>query len=346
MLFEEKRISKLREILSDYSKFAVVVHSHPDGDALGSGIAMTHYLSGKGKSAILIIPDSVPETLAFLTEGEAFVDAAKFPAKATACLKECDVLFALDMNGFHRADKLEQVLTDCTARHKVLIDHHLNPELSSFDLVFSEIQISSACELLFWLLMELEGSAEALPEKTRYGLMTGMTTDTNNFANSVYPSTFEMATMLLAAGVDRDDIIANLYQEYRENRVRALAALLKDNLKILPCGAAYMVATNAFLQAYELNQGETEGLVNIPLEIKEVKISLFLKQEKDHFRVSIRSKRGWSANVLAKKYFNGGGHELAAGGKLYYPQDIPLPEDVYNYIQTSVAQFLQKDTQR
>ncbi len=345
MLFEEKKISELREILTDCSKFAVVVHSHPDGDALGSGIAMVHYLSGKGKSAILIIPDSLPETLAFLTEGEAFVDAEKSPAKAAACLKECDVLFALDMNGFHRAEKLEQALINCTARHKVLIDHHLNPKLSSFDLVFSEIQISSACELLFWILMELEGSAEALPEMTRYGLMAGMTTDTNNFTNSVYPSTFEMATKLLAAGVDRDDIIANLYQEYRENRVRAFADLLGNKLKILPEGVAYMVATNSFLRTYDLKHGETEGLVNIPLEMGVVKISLFLKQEEDHFRVSIRSKRGWSANVLAKKYFNGGGHELAAGGKLYYPQDIPSPEDVYSYIQVSVAQFLQKDSQ-
>lgn len=345
MLFDAKKISKLRKILTDCSKFAVVVHSHPDGDALGSGLAMVHYLSSKGKSAILISPDNLPETLAFLTEGEAIVNADKTPAKAAACLKESEALFVLDMNAFGRAEALEPALRACSAKHKVLIDHHLNPDLQSFDLAFSKIQVSSTCELLFWIFMQLEGRAEALPERTCYSLMTGMTTDTNNFANSVYSSTLEMVAELLAAGVDRDDILMHLYQEYSENRVRAFAALLGRQLKILPGGVAYMVATKAFLRAYGLKQGETEGLVNIPLEIGAVKISLFLRQEKGHFRVSIRSKRGWSANELARKYFNGGGHELAAGGKVYYPQDIKSPKDIHGYIQASVAQFLQKDSQ-
>lgn len=346
MLLEEGKISLLERMLGDCSRAVIALHSHPDGDALGSGIALRHYLLGRGMEVSLLIPDTLPETLAFLTEGEALIDAEHAPEAAAASLEGCELLFALDMNSFARAEAMETALRACKARHKVLIDHHLNPEVRDFDLVFSMTGISSASELLFWILNSMEGGIEAIPQRSRYALMTGMTTDTNNFANSVYPSTLQMASLLLEAGVDRDDIIMHLYQEYGENRIRAFSALLGEEMKIFPGGVACIVSTKAFQRKYPLRQGETEGLVNIPLGIGAVKISLFLKQDEGHFRVSIRSKRGWSANGLAKAYFNGGGHAQAAGGKLYYPQDIADEKDVYKYVETAVAQFLQTDSEQ
>ena len=342
-----KQIESFVQAVSKCRRAAVVVHTHPDGDALGCAVAMRRYLLSKGKEVTAIFPDSFPATLTFLTEGEALVDAENDGAAAEKALSECDTLFVLDMNAFRRAEALEPALKACPAGMKVLIDHHLNPAAEEFDLVFSRNEISSACELLFWILLKSErGKVDALPEKTRYALMTGMTTDTNNFANSVYPSTLEMASLLLASGIDRDEIVSQLYQHYSENRIRAFAAMLSERMEILPGGVAVMVADDAFQKAFPLEEGETEGLVNVPLGIGKVNMSIFVRWSCDHYRVSIRSKRGFSANALAAGWFHGGGHEMAAGGKIFVPSDIADASGANAYIASCVAQFLQTENKR
>ena len=240
------------------------------------------------------------------------------------------------MNGFSRAGDLEADLHACKAR-KVLIDHHLNPDLPSFDLVFSQERISSASELLYQVLQALGGE---LPLPVLTPLMAGMTTDTNNFANSVYPSTLQMASELLAAGVDRDALLDRLYHRYRENRLRAMGAYLDELLHITPDGVAYAVLDRSFLERFELQEGETEGFVNLPLGIDAVRLSVFLREADGHFRVSLRSKRGVQASRLAAEAFHGGGHECAAGGKLYFPEDISAPDRAADYIETRTARFM------
>lgn len=346
-ILSQKELDAFRGAVSACRHAAVVVHTHPDGDAIGSEVALSRYLLSKGKKVSAIFPDSFPGTLAFLAEGERLIDAALSPEEAAGALSACDTLFVLDMNAFRRAEALEPLLRACPAGTKVLIDHHLNPSAEDFDLVFSRTDISSASELLFWILLGCEGGNIAgIPEKSRYALMTGMTTDTNNFANSVYPSTLEMSSLLLASGVDRDGIVSNLYQRYSETRIRAFASLLGSEMAILPGGVACIVADSGFQERFPLAEGETEGLVNIPLGIGEVGISIFARWGGDHFRVSIRSKRGWSANLLARDFFHGGGHELAAGGKILLPEDIGSEADVRSHIAFCVAQFLQNKDNR
>ena len=210
-------------------------------------------------------------------------------------------------------------------------------------MVFSTPNVSSASELLYYILKELpdiDGDASRLPAATARALLTGMTTDTNNFSNSVYSGTFQMAAELIAAGVDRDDVLAQLYNRYRENRVRVMGYLQYEAMRITPEGLAYIIATRDILDRFGVDEGETEGLVNIPLSIDRVKMSILLKQDKDHFRVSIRSKKGWSAREAADARFHGGGHENAAGGKLWYPGDIDTPEDAAAYLEQVSRDFL------
>jgi phosphoesterase RecJ-like protein len=171
-------------------------------------------------------------------------------------------------------------------------------------------------------------------------LMTGMTTDTNNFANSVFPSTLQMASELLAAGVDRNALLGHLYQNYRENRFRAMGAVLAERMVVRPDGVAYIILDRAFLQRFDIQEGETEGFVNLPLGIGGVRISLLLREDEGHFRVSIRSKAGVSANRLATEVFHGGGHEQAAGGKLHFPQDIATPADAEKFVSDVTARFM------
>ena len=335
-------IRRLDAFLAAAKRVSIVVHTHPDGDALGSGAAMLAYLRQvRGLDARLVLPDSAPASLDFILPAEEVVDAAREPDAAQDRISRSDLLVCLDMNAFSRAEALAASLQASAAR-KVLIDHHLNPDRGAFDLVFSETAISSASELLYRVLLALPGTGR-LPLTVLTPLMAGMTTDTNNFANSVFPSTLQMASELLAAGVDRDALLDKLYHNYRENRFRAMGACLSERMHILPEGVAYIVLDRAFQQRFDLREGETEGFVNLPLGIGAVRLTLLLREDEGHFRVSIRSKRGVSANRLAAAAFHGGGHECAAGGKLYFPQDIAEPALAEDYVARAAARFMRNE---
>ena len=161
----------------------------------------------------------------------------------------------------------------------------------------------------------------------------------DNFNNSVYPSTFNMASELIAMGVDRDKILFNLFNQFGENRLRLLGTMLKDLLTITPDGVAYMVLDAETLKKFQIDEGDTEGFVNMPLSIKNVRMSLLLKEDGDRVRVSIRSKKGTSANRCSRLHFNGGGHENAAGGRLYIPQDIRNITEAGAYIEKHTHLF-------
>ena len=222
-------IARLEAFLKESERVSIVVHTHPDGDALGSGVALLTYLQRcRGVEARLLLPDPAPASLGFLLEADGILTATD-PLPVRDWMARSDLVFCLDMNGFGRAESMAEHLRASAAR-KVLIDHHLHPERESFDLVFSETEISSASELLYWVLLALPGvgAAQRLPLEVLTPLMAGMTTDTNNFANSVFPSTLRMASELLAAGVDRDALLDRLYHRYRENRAEYLY-MIRDN---------------------------------------------------------------------------------------------------------------------
>ena len=338
------KTAALDRLFSMASRISIVAHIHPDGDAVGSSTALCSYLAAKrGKKDVRIFyDDQYPESLDFLCECYPITIAGEDPDAAADFISGSDLIVCLDMNSFGRAGCMEKMLLDAKCR-KVLIDHHLNPEESQFDLVFSETAISSASELLFQVLKcmpEIDGDTAWLPAGCSRALMAGMTTDTNNFANSVFPSTLMMASELLAAGVDRDDLIQRLYNSCRENRVKAIAHILDSKLVISDKGYSYMILDKETAGRFGLREGELEGMVNIPLTIAKVKLSVYLREDDGYYRVSLRSKKGVSANRLASEFFNGGGHEQAAGGRLYFPKDIPSKEMAAEYIEKTAPTVL------
>ncbi|MBR1705921.1 MAG: DHH family phosphoesterase [Bacteroidales bacterium] len=337
-------IQRLSRLMDDATRVSAVAHTHPDGDAVGSTAGILAYLAEKrGKDVAAVFSDSPADTLRFLIpEGVPYLFHDKEPGAALARLRESDLIILMDCNGFSRAEALESTLAGSHAR-KVLIDHHLDPETEAFDLAFSTPDISSASELLYQILMEMPDighDAARLPAATARALMAGMTTDTNNFANSVYPSTLRMASELLAAGVDRDTLLMELYNRYRENRVRVMGYLQHEAMRITPEGVAYIVATREILDRFDVREGETEGLVNVPLSIDAVKMSIFLKEADGCFRVSLRSKKGISAQRCAMTWFHGGGHENASGGKLCWPGDIACREEAAAYLEHVSRNFM------
>ena len=344
-IVEKAKAERLHSLIFGAKEIVLVSHSHPDGDAAGSIVALTQYIrSLAGPLVTPVFPDPLSGNISFIAEStDGVLDHSASPSEVEGRVASCDLLICLDFNSFSRTDALGGPLSKSKA-FKVLIDHHLHPDADAFSLVFSLTEISSTCELLFWVLMAMpgvDGDASELPPATRNALMAGMTTDTNNFANSVFPSTLQMASLLLAAGTDRDAIVARLFNGYRENRLRLMGHLLDKELKIIDeIGVAYMVLDRTTMKQFDTMEGETEGFVNLPLSIGKVRMSIFAREYETTYRVSIRSKKGTSANACAVDWFHGGGHENAAGGKIMKIDDgIRCPADASSYIERAVREF-------
>ncbi len=343
---DKDKISSFESLTGGAAAPVIVTHMKPDGDAFGSSVAMYHFLQSIGKDRTrIVLNNKYPHSVDFLAGG---IDAGHIliceesENEAIGAIAAGDLIICLDFNAFHRTDMLEDALVGSKVP-KILIDHHIGPDHTKFDVSFSEEEISSASELLYHILMAASytgGNVSALPHMTATALMTGMITDTNNFANSTYPSTLAMASALIGAGVDRDMILKNLFQRFGELRLRLLGHMMKDLLTITEDGVAYMILDKKTQQEYHVTEGDTEGFVNMPLSIEKVVMSILLKEDGDIVRVSIRSKNGTSANRCSKLHFNGGGHENAAGGRLSIGHDIKDFSGTEDYVRTHIHTYM------
>ena len=326
----------------------IFTHINPDGDALGSTTGLMGFLDYAGKDSVLFLPTPVSDTLKFIIPGKysgrIFFWNDSREEELRAEISRCDLLVGLDFNTMERIGNFGRLYHEAKSK-KILIDHHVGPQTEEFDAVYSDTLVSSACELLYRLLLEdpaLEGDIARIGPDACYSLMTGMTTDTNNFANSVFPGTLEMASDLLRTGVDREDIIEHILHSYPERRLRAQGYALSELMRVTPEGVAYIILDRATQIRFGLREGETEGFVNMPLDIASVRLSILLKEELDSpkIRVSLRSKKGTSARDVAMQYFHGGGHVQASGGKLIQGEDIKDIGEAAEYIEKIARNLL------
>lgn len=330
---------------------ALFTHINPDGDALGSTIGMMGWLESIGRKVTLFLPSEWGESLDFMVPDELrsriIVWEDKNAESIKASADACDLIIGLDFNTLDRIGSMKDVFKASAAR-KLLIDHHVGPQTDAFDDICSLTEVSSTCELLYKVLMTMpgiDGQAGNLPALSRQALLTGITTDTNNFANSVFPDTLRITSELIGAGADRNAIIQELYFNYPERRLRAMGYVLSKKMKILPCGVGYIILTKKDLNHFNLQEGDTEGFVNLPLSLANVRMSIMLKQERatKKVRVSIRSKEGTSARNMAMAHFHGGGHELASGGKLIIGEDIQNMNKAASYIEKAAKIFFSNE---
>ena len=334
---------RLDALISKYSRAVTISHFRPDGDAAGSLMACTRYLRGRGLDVTPVLPCPLADYLKFIAPpGSGLIDYETSPAEVDAAIAGADLIFCLDFNRLSRTEYLEnQILSAAGA--KVLIDHHVEPDTDRFDVVYSSTEVSSACELLYRVLMgmpEIGGDVSNLSLEVAENLYTGMMTDTNNFANSVSPSTFVMAASLLERGVDKNALQFKVLNNHTEPRMRLMGHLLKDKMTLLPrFGAAYMVLTAEEKEMYSFRPGDAEGFVNLPLTIAGVNISAFFTEcrEEGYVRVSLRSRPGTDVNALARGWYNGGGHINAAGGRIAMPT-----EEIPAYLLKSLEEFFEK----
>lgn len=332
-----ENIGRLKALLEPCGRVFLVGHVNPDGDSIGSLMGMKGYLELCGKEAVAAVPNKYPEFLAFLDPEGKILSYEDSPAETEDALAKADAIVCMDFNSLKRIDALGDAIVKCNVP-KVLIDHHPQPD-EIFNLVYSYPKYSSTCELAYWIIKGLLGEEGGkLPLHSAVALYTGMMTDTNNFSNSVLPSTFRMAGELMEAGVDKEWVQKMVFGGYSEERMRLMGYMLLENMRIIPeFDAAVMVLTKEIKERFNFSDGDSEGFVNLPLNIRSVKVSALFTEGDEFVRVSLRSKDDFSVNRLSREFFNGGGHERAAGGRLY----IPVGE-VADYFVKSMEEFVGK----
>ncbi len=331
---------KLENIWKDKKNIVIVSHFKPDGDAVGSSMGLKHFLSSISKDAKVVLPDHLPLSVEYLNPDNDIVFYSSNKERAKRTIKAADLIICLDFNKLSRTEWLEPHIADASAV-KVMIDHHPAPETEGFELVISDPRASSTCELLLRVLLAtkvVDNDIHKIVPQSLLALATGLITDTNNFNNSISPDTFIIASRLVEAGVNFEDINNRVFKCFSEDRMRLMGYLLSESMEVdHEHHTSCMTLTLADRDRFHFKDGDSEGLVNLPLSIADVEVSALFSETPDFVRVSLRSKGNISVNDLSRAYFNGGGHHKAAGGRLY----MPISE-VREYFRKSVEQFLQK----
>lgn len=318
-ILAEADVQSLHSYLEKAQRIVVTCHVSPDGDAMGSVLAMTHYLQRKGKTVTPVVPNVFPDFLKWIPGTEQVRVYERHEAEVDPVVAEADLFVCVDFNEPSRMDKLEQVVMASPAP-KIMFDHHLHP-VDFCALTFSFPDMCATCELLFRVLWQLEGGIEDMTAEEATCLYTGMMTDTGGFTyNSFRGEIYETIGQLISRGIDKDRIYRNIYYAYSANRFKMMGYLLYVKMKVYPAyNAALMTLTREERKRFSNRNGDTEGFVNLPLQISGTRLSVFLREdtEKEAIRVSLRSVDDFPCNRMAAEFFNGGGHQNASGGELH-----------------------------
>ncbi len=322
-----KMIEKLRVLIDHAQHIVITCHVSPDGDAVGSTMALCQVLRNMGKDAHVVMPDRLPRALSFLDAQHDVVPYSKYQARGSYLVRHADLVFCLDFNVLRRIDELGAVIEQSRAP-RVLIDHHLDPE-DCFDVKISHPEASSTCELVYRVLMQM-GCTGYIDTQAATFLFAGITTDTGNLTySSNDPELYEIVAELLRHNIDKEGIYNKVMNTYSADALRLQGYALDQKMQLYPeKHAALIVLTQAELQHYNYKKGDTEGLVNKPLAIPEVMFSTFVREDKDKIKISCRSQGDdIDVNVICKTYYGGGGHKNAAGGDSHGTIDDVL--DIY-----------------
>lgn len=305
---------KFKALLKKSNNIVIVTHYNPDGDAMGSSLALYNYLIKTNKNVTVITPNEYPEFLHWLSGNKKVVQYSKQSKKATSIIQKSDLIFTLDFNNYSRLEGLGEVLKVATAK-KILIDHHQQPD-DYATLYYHDVAACSTCELVYEFICGLGG--KKLIDKTIAAcLYTGIMTDTGSFRfDSVTPQTHLILSHLLATGLKPSDIHTSIYDTYSESRVKLLGYCLTEKMVVIPeFQTAYISLSEKELQKFDHQKGDTEGIVNYPFSIKGIKFCAFFSEGEGKIKISFRSKGSFDVNQFARNHFNGGGHINAAGGR-------------------------------
>lgn len=308
-------IQKVSELLTEPKKIAIIPHRSPDGDAMGSTLAMYHFLKKCGHEPMVISPNDFPEFLAWMPGSNLVQVYENNRDQVAKILHQAELIFTLDFNALHRTGEMEKVLSQLKAPF-VMIDHHQSPD-GYAEVTYSDTQYGSTCEMIYNFINYL-GKKDLLDKTIATCIYTGILTDSGSFRfPKTTGNTHRIVADLIDLGVDNTEIPALLFDN-NSYESRQLLGRALNNLVVFPeYKAAYSSLSQAELDEFKYVKGDTEGIVNYGLSIKGIQLAAIFIEHKDEniIKISLRSQGNIDVNQLAREHFNGGGHINAAGGK-------------------------------
>lgn len=315
LAMNQEDIIKIKAELDMPRSICLITHRNPDGDALGSSLAMKHFLEKFNQQVKVILPSEYPLNYAFM----AGIDECHvYDLNQEECLSiidKSDMIFCLDFNSLDRIDKIGLNVQESKAI-KILIDHHLDPEPFA-DFVLSETSASSTCELVHKFIYLL-GEEKKIDVTIAESILTGLITDTGSFKYNTNAYTYQVASDLKQRGVDDYGLQDKIYNCLSEKQLKLLGHSLANRMEIIPeYGAGIIALTKKDYIDYDIQRGDTEGIVNYLLMIKGIEVAAFIREQPTIVKLSLRSKGDISVQEIARNHFNGGGHKNASGGAAY-----------------------------
>lgn len=315
-MLDERDVKRFRGLLEGSARIVITCHVRPDGDAMGSSLGLYHLLRSLGKTVKVVTPDTPPRQLSFMPGMKDVVPFTRYEEYGARLMREADLIVCCDFNNPERVENLSGALTDSKAV-KVMVDHHLFPA-DFCDLRFCFPEMSSASELMFRIIAAL-GMFTAVDLECATCLCTGIITDTKNMSvNCADPELYIVLFELVKKGVDVPSIVKKALHTKRFEGIKLHAYALANNYRMYKKHCAALVwLTKEELASFDYEKGDTEGIVDQAGEAKGVVYTIFLREDNDCIKVSTRSVDDFPVNRICEKYFNGGGHLQAAGGKFF-----------------------------
>lgn len=315
-MFDNAHIAALARMLDESDDIVLTCHVRPDGDAIGSTLGLAALLRRLGKHPHVVVPDTPPRTLNFLDGFQDIVIYTRYDPYCTRLVGDCDLIICCDFNTPSRQDQLAPLIQG-SGKKMVMIDHHQKPD-DFADLIFSYPDMSSTCELVFRLICAL-GLFGEVDREVATDLLTGLMTDTRNLSvNCKNPDIFEIVEKLIERGADRERIVKLALMTRSLASLRIQAYALSRKLEVFERHHAALVTLDREeLERFHYERGDTEGLVNAPLEVRGMAYSIFFREDADCIKVSARSCFGFPVSKICEDLFGGGGHLQAAGGEFH-----------------------------
>ena len=316
----EDLVHKTKIEIENADNIVIITHVGPDGDAMGASLGLWHFLMTLEKTPQVIVPTPFPNFLAWMPGANKTLVYKFDKEKADEHIQKADLIFLLDFNAASRMDKMADAVLASKAR-KVMIDHHLQPE-NIANIIISYPEISSTSELIFRLICRM-GHFSDINLGCAECIYTGMMTDTGGFTyNSNHEEIYSIIYELIKLGVDKDDIYRRVYNTFSADRMRLMGYCLYKKMKIYPeYQAALITLTQRELHEFNYDNGDAEGFVNIPLSIQGINFTVFMREDPDKIKVSLRSQGSFPTNKFAAEIFGGGGHLNASGGESFTSLD-------------------------
>ncbi|MDR2823928.1 MAG: bifunctional oligoribonuclease/PAP phosphatase NrnA [Prevotellaceae bacterium] len=316
-IIEQSLVEQIQTQIDENERFVIVSHVGPDGDAIGSSLAMRHFLVALGKQATVAVPNAFPSFLRWMPAADEILIYENNKELVDKKLEEADVIFVMDLNERRRMNILANAVVDFATAPKIMIDHHLHPDEFA-KIIVSHPKIASTSELVFHLICQM-GNFSDIDLACAECIYTGMMTDTGNFSyNSLSKDIYQIISALLEIGIDKDKIYRSVYENYSENRMRLTGYATYRKMKLYPeYHTALIWLTRKDLEQFQYTPGDAEGLVNLPMSIEGIIFSVFMREESDKIKLSFRSQGSFPCNIYAQEVFRGGGHLNASGGESY-----------------------------